>query len=134
MAAPQKAPPSVRDALESAYQQHAGAPDGDTAGDTGEQPGQGPITRDAFSYQDQAQDPQSTCGNCQFFEADESGCGLYDQLNQALPQLFSLDPSTSPQAWCKAHVDGEADADASAAAQQQPQAAPGAPQQGCAYG
>lgn len=129
-----KAPaaPSIRDALEAAYQKQAGPggapggapPDGD--GDQ-DQPG-GPVPRDAFSYQEQAPDPSATCGNCEFFDG-KATCGLYDEANGKMPDVFSLDPSTTPQAWCQAHVGGDQGgaAQGAPAAAPAPAPAPGAP-------
>jgi len=45
------------------------------------------------------------CENCAFFDAGV--CGLYRQLNSALPQVFALDPQVNPKACCNAQTEAK---------------------------
>ena len=106
--------PDLRSALEAAYSQHAAAgatpgaaaANAPAADDGDEAQGHGPVTRDAFSFETKAKEAEN-CSGCTFFEADESGCGLYDKLNQTLPDVFGLDAAVKPTSWCKAYTEGE---------------------------
>jgi hypothetical protein len=108
-------PAPIRQQLEAAIAAQpgsggGGAPAAPAPAAQDDQPGKGPVTRDAFSYQDNA-DPAIQCGGCEFYEDGEHGCELYDELNRAFPNVFNLDASTTPQAGCKAHVDAQGASD-----------------------
>jgi hypothetical protein len=44
------------------------------------------------------------CENCDYFDADDSECGLYKMLNKKLPQVFSLDIEVKPSSCCNANT------------------------------
>lgn len=115
--APPAGPPAggIRQLLEAAMAAQqarggAGAPQGapQPGADADDAPGKGPVTRDAFGFQDKAPGPDS-CGTCRWFEPDESGCGLYDAVDAKLPEMFSADPGVTPASWCAAHTPGDAE-------------------------
>lgn len=45
---------------------------------------------------------QVRCENCAAFRLLASRCHLFERLNQALPDLFRLDPMVDPQGCCNA--------------------------------
>lgn len=44
------------------------------------------------------------CENCRFFTRRTSRCGLFERLNQELPEIFDLDPVVHPKGCCNAQT------------------------------
>lgn len=61
----------------------------------------GKVGREAFQYTDQAKNHAETCSKCRFFDAEQSKCHLYEQLNAEMPEKFSLQEQVSPSGWCQ---------------------------------
>lgn len=60
----------------------------------------GKLDRSAFEYTDHAKNPQEQCQVCRFFDGQQSKCHFFEQVNQTLPQEFSLDEKVQPTGWC----------------------------------
>ena len=65
-----------------------------------EQTGEQKVGREAFQYTDHASMSNQTCAACRFFDNQKSQCHLYEQLNAAYPERFSLAIQVQPTGWC----------------------------------